>query len=58
MKLEANDRRFPYYVCVATIEDVRGEGRGRREGERDDAHISDVNYYVYSLYIYNYVLYR
>ncbi len=32
MKLEANDRRFPYYVCVATIEDVRGEGRG--EGER------------------------
>ena len=24
MKLEANDRRFPYYVCVATIADVRG----------------------------------
>ena len=35
MKLEANDRRFPYYVCVATIEDVRGEGReGDDGGER------------------------
>ena len=34
MKLEVNDRRFPHYVCVATIEDVRGEGRGRG-GERE-----------------------
>ena len=24
MKLEAVDRRFPYYVCVATIMDKRG----------------------------------
>lgn len=24
LKLEANDRRFPYYVCVATVEDVQG----------------------------------
>lgn len=25
MKLEALDRRFPYYICVATIDDVRGK---------------------------------
>ena len=25
LKLEADDRRFPYYVCVATIEDMRSE---------------------------------
>lgn len=25
LKLEADDRRFPYYVCVATIDDMRSE---------------------------------
>lgn len=33
MRLEAVDRRFPYYVCVATIEDKRGESKRERERE-------------------------
>ena len=27
IKLEALDRRFPYFVCVATVQEKKGKGR-------------------------------